>query len=95
MSATGRARRRRGEASADGRSARIRLTVNGEPREVLCAGDTDNDLQAGARAGVGANVAVLSGAHDRARLEKAPHDAILASAAALPDWLERRDRRAR
>ena len=66
-----------------------------DAREVLCAGDTDNDLQAGARAGVGANVAVLSGAHDRARLEKAPHDAILASAAALPDWLERRDRRAR
>ena len=62
-----------------------------DAREVLCAGDTDNDLQAGARAGVGANVAVLSGAHDRARLEKAPHDAILASAAALPDWLERRD----
>lgn len=62
-----------------------------DAREVLCAGDTDNDLQAGARAGVGANVGVLSGAHDRARLQKAPHDAILASAAALPDWLEQRD----
>jgi phosphonatase-like hydrolase len=67
----------------------------GDAREVLCAGDTDNDLQAGARAGVGANIGVLSGAHDRARLERAPHDAILASAAALPDWLERRDGSAR
>jgi phosphoglycolate phosphatase len=62
----------------------------GDPREVLCAGDTDNDLQAGANAGAGANLGVLSGAHDRARLEKAPHDAILASAAALPAWLEQR-----
>ncbi|MFZ1910218.1 MAG: HAD family hydrolase, partial [Burkholderiales bacterium] len=56
----------------------------------LCAGDTDNDLQAGANAGVGANLGVLSGAHDRARLEKAPHDALLASAALLPAWLEQR-----
>jgi phosphonatase-like hydrolase len=62
----------------------------GDPREVLCAGDTDNDLRAGANAGVGANLGVLSGAHDRARLEEAPHDAILASAAALPAWLEQR-----
>ncbi len=62
-----------------------------DAREVLCAGDTDNDLQAGERAGVGANIGVLSGAHDRARREKAPHDAILASAAALPAWLEQRD----
>ena len=62
-----------------------------DAREVLCAGDTDNDLQAGARAGVGANLGVLSGAHDRVRLEKAPHDAILASVAELPAWIERRD----
>ena len=66
-----------------------------DAREVLCAGDTDNDLQAGARAGVGANLGVLSGAHDRARLEKAPHDAILASAAELPAWIERRHAAAR
>jgi phosphoglycolate phosphatase len=63
----------------------------GDAREVLCAGDTDNDLQAAARAGVGANLGVLSGAHDRVRLEKAPHDAILGSAAELPAWIERRD----
>lgn len=62
-----------------------------DAREVLCAGDTDNDLQAGARAGVGANLGVLSGAHDRMRLEKAPHDAILASAAELPAWIELRN----
>jgi len=33
----------------------------------------------------------LSGAHDRMRLEKAPHDAILASAAELPAWIELRN----
>ena len=58
-------------------------------REVLSVGDTDNDLLAGHRAGVGANIGVLSGAHDRARLEKAPHSALLASVADLPAWLAR------
>ena len=62
-----------------------------DPREVLCAGDTDNDLRAGAQAGAGANLGVLSGAHDHARLEAAPHDAILASVAEIPLWLETRD----
>jgi phosphoglycolate phosphatase len=57
--------------------------------EVLNVGDTDNDLLAGHYAGVGANVGVLSGAHDRARLEKAPHSALLASVAEVPPWLER------
>ena len=66
-----------------------------DAREVLCAGDTDNDLQAGARAGVGANVAVLSGAHDRAGLKRAPNDGILGSGGALPDWLGRREGSAR
>jgi len=69
----------------------MELTGVREPLEVLCAGDTDNDLQAGERAGVGANLGVLTGAHGRARLEAAQHDAILASAAELPAWLERRD----
>ncbi len=58
-------------------------------REVLNVGDTDNDLLAGHHAGVGANLGVLSGAHDRARLEKAPHSALLASVAEVPTWLER------
>lgn len=62
-----------------------------DPREVLCAGDTDNDLRAGEQAGAGANLGVLTGAHDRARLEAAPHDAILASVAEIPRWLENRD----
>jgi phosphonatase-like hydrolase len=71
----------------------MELTGIREPLEVLCAGDTDNDLHAGARAGVGANVGVLTGAHASARLEAAPHDAILASVAELPGWLEQRDGR--
>lgn len=82
---------RQGRPAPDMILRAMQRTGVSDAREVLCAGDTDNDLRAGARAGVGANVGVLSGAHDRARLEKAPHDAILASAAALPDWLEQRD----
>ena len=58
-------------------------------RQVATVGDTDNDLMAGQRAGVGTHVGVLSGAHDRARLEKVPHTVLLGSAAELPDWLER------
>jgi len=58
-------------------------------REVLNVGDTDNDLLAGHHAGVGANIGVLSGAHDRARLERAPHSALLSSVAEVPAWLER------
>jgi phosphonatase-like hydrolase len=69
----------------------MELTGIREPLEVLCAGDTDNDLRAGERAGVGANLGVLTGAHGRARLEAAAHDAILMSAAELPAWLERRE----
>jgi len=51
----------------------------------------DRKVADGLLAGVGANLGVLSGAHARTRLEKAPHDAILASAAELPAWIERRN----
>lgn len=44
---------------------------------VLTVGDTVRDLEAGANGGVRYNVGVLTGAHDRARLEKAPHSNIL------------------
>jgi phosphoglycolate phosphatase len=81
----------RGRPAPDMILRAMQLCAIRDPREVLCAGDTDNDLHAGARAGAGANLAVLTGAHDRARLEAAPHDAILASAAAIPLWLGRRD----
>ncbi len=55
--------------------------------EVANVGDTTNDLQAGYRAGVAANVGVLTGAHGRDALQKAPYTHILDSAALVPDAL--------
>lgn len=48
-------------------------------------GDTALDLHAGRNAGVRWNVGVLSGAHNRAALEAAPHTHILESAAQLTE----------
>jgi len=52
-------------------------------RRVAVVGDTALDLEAGYNAGVGWNVGVLTGAHDRVRLEAAPHTHIVASVADL------------
>jgi phosphonatase-like hydrolase len=51
--------------------------------QVATVGDTTLDLEAGARAGVGWNVGVLSGAHRREALELAPHTHIVDSVADL------------
>ncbi len=56
-------------------------------RSVATVGDTALDLRAGDNAGVGLNVGVLSGAHRREQLERAPHGHLLPSVAALPDLL--------
>lgn len=53
-------------------TAALKLQVDAV-QEVLVAGDTTNDLLAGYRAGAGATVGVLGGAHDRAALAAAPH----------------------
>ena len=53
-------------------------------RRVVNVGDTALDLQAGHSAGVGWNVGVLSGAHGRRLLERAPHTHLLNSVAELP-----------
>jgi len=50
---------------------------------VANVGDTANDLLAGFHAGIRWNIGVLTGAHDRARLEAAPHTHLLPSAADL------------
>lgn len=55
-----------------------------DPAEVANVGDTALDLEAAHRAGVRWNVGVLSGAHDRARLEAAPHTHLIAGVADLP-----------
>ena len=41
------------------------------------AGDTVSDLEAGTAANAGAVIGVLSGAHDRATLEAAPHTDLI------------------
>lgn len=56
--------------------------------EVMAVGDTVNDLWAGFNAGVRWNVGVLSGAHDRSKLQEAPYTDILPSIAALQSLLE-------
>ena len=48
-------------------------------KEVASVGDTALDLQAAHNAGIQWNIGVLSGAHDRQQLERAPHTTILQS----------------
>ena len=55
---------------------------------VACVGDTVSDLRAGANAGVGFTIGVLSGAHTPEQLQEAPHTALIASVADLPGLLE-------
>ncbi len=54
-------------------------------QHVANVGDTVLDLQAGHNAGVLWNIGVLSGAHDRRRLERAPHTHLLGSVMELSD----------
>lgn len=59
---------------------------------VANVGDTTLDLGAGAAAGVGWNIGVWSGAHDRDRLLTAPHTHLCPSVADVPAilaWTER------
>jgi len=54
---------------------------------VASVGDTVSDLEAGANAGTGINVGVLSGAHKRQQLSSVPHTALIDSVAELPALL--------
>lgn len=63
-------------------TAALRLGVD-DVRDVAVAGDTASDLLAGTRAGASVVAGVLTGAHDRAALEAAPHTHILGSVAEL------------
>jgi phosphonatase-like hydrolase len=51
--------------------------------DVANVGDTTLDLQAGHNAGVRWNIGVLSGAHNRDQMERAPHTHLLLSVADL------------
>ena len=59
-------------------------------RRVASLGDTVADLEAAHSAGVRWNIGVLSGAHDRERLGRAPHTQLLASIAELRDFRDDR-----
>jgi phosphoglycolate phosphatase len=67
--------------------AMARLGVD-DPRAVAVVGDTVSDLEAGSRAGAGAVVGVLSGAHDEATLMTAPHTALIPDVTGLVPLLE-------
>ncbi len=69
--------------------AMARLGV-GDPGTVAVVGDTVSDLEAGTRAGAGAVVGVLTGAHDEASLARAPHTAIVPDVTAFVGVLEGR-----
>jgi phosphoglycolate phosphatase-like HAD superfamily hydrolase len=58
---------------------------------VFVAGDTPNDLRAGANAGARYVAGVLTGAHDAASLRREPHTHILTGAATIPEVLGLRE----
>lgn len=57
----------------------MQLTAIDDASRVANVGDTALDLESGARAGVKWNIGVLSGAHSREALERAPHTQIIQS----------------
>lgn len=57
----------------------MKLTAIDDPARVANVGDTILDLESAARAGVKWNIGVLSGAHGREALERAPHTQIVQS----------------
>jgi len=63
----------------------------GDPRRIAKVGDTTSDLEEGASAGCGINIAVLTGAATREELATRPHTHIVASVAeVMPLLLEDR-----
>jgi len=67
-------------------TAVLRLEID-SVADVAVAGDTASDLLAGHRAGASVVAGVLTGAHDRATLEAAPHTHIIDTIADLPPLL--------
>lgn len=64
-------------------AAVLRLEID-DVRAVAVAGDTASDLLAGTRAGASIVAGVLTGSHDRAQLEAAPHTHILGAIDEFP-----------
>jgi phosphonatase-like hydrolase len=62
----------------------MRRLGHSDVSRVASVGDTISDLEAGANAGTGLNIGVLSGAHSREQLLAAPHSSLIDSVADLP-----------
>jgi phosphoglycolate phosphatase len=75
---------RRGRPHPDLVLAAVLALEIDDVRSVAVAGDTTNDLWSGWRAGAAVVAGVLTGAHDRAQLDTAPHTHLLDSIADLP-----------
>jgi len=73
----------RGRPAPDLIFVAMKLTMIEDLAKVANVGDTTIDLESGARAGVRWNIGVLSGAHSREALERAPHTNIIESVADL------------
>ena len=71
----------RGRPAPDMIFVAMKLTMVEDLATVANVGDTVLDLESAARAGVKWNIGVLSGAHNRAALERAPHTHIVQSVA--------------
>ena len=67
-------------------TAVLRLRVD-DVAEVAVVGDTTSDLLAGSRSGASYVIGVLTGAHTRAELARAPHTHLVDSVADLPALL--------
>lgn len=73
----------RGRPAPDMIFVAMKLTMVEDLARVANVGDTVLDLESAARAGVQWNIGVLSGAHNRAALERAPHTHIIGSISEL------------
>lgn len=73
----------RGRPAPDLIFVAMKLTMIEDLARVANVGDTALDLESAARAGVRWNIGVLSGAHSREALERAPHTNIIESVADL------------
>ena len=71
-------------------TAVLRLRID-DVTEVAVVGDTSSDLLAGTRSGASMVVGVLSGAHSRSELARAPHTHLIDSVADLAGLLLGRD----
>jgi phosphonatase-like hydrolase len=73
----------RGRPAPDLIFVAMKLTMREDLAKVANVGDTTTDLESAARAGVRWNIGVLTGAHTREALERAPHTDIIQSIADL------------